>query len=99
MNGTLIKGTTASNGIKPLPKPRIPPIPATVVQVMRVAKPKPDVGITSGSVTISSRRLFPRKLFLARTYAKGIPKRRSKTTVERDNLKEKLRTLIIFVIN
>jgi hypothetical protein len=92
MNGTLRRGMTASRGINPEFNPRTPPIPETVVHVISVAKPKPEVGITRGSVTMSSKRFFPRNVFLARRYASGIPKSRSNATVVRDRRKEKKRT-------
>ena len=60
MNGTFIIGMVVSRGTNPLFNLRNPPIPATVVQVMSVANPKPDVGMTRGNVTMSSNRLFPR---------------------------------------
>jgi hypothetical protein len=62
----LRKGITASRDINPDCNPKIPPIPVAVVQVIRVAKPKPDVGITRGRVMRSSKKLFPRNFFLAR---------------------------------
>ena len=67
MKGTFMKGIRAPKGSKPEFKPSTPPIPATVVQVISVEKPKPDVGMTRGKVIMSSKRLFPGKLFLART--------------------------------
>jgi len=95
MRGTFRSGITASRGINPEFNPKIPPIPATVAHVIRVAKPKPDVGITRGSVMMSSKRLFPRNFFLARTYARGIPKIRSKATVNRESRNEKNSTFCI----
>ena len=88
-------GITASKEINPELKPKIPPNPATVVHVINVAKPNPDVGITKGKVMISSKMVLPGKLFLASTYARGIPKTRSKATVNKDNRNEKKRTLRI----
>lgn len=64
---TLMMGMFASIGIKPLFNPRKPPIPATVVHVINVAKPNPEVGITNGRVMMSSRILLPGNSFLART--------------------------------
>ena len=93
--GMFMRGIWAFREIKPEFRPIKPPNPATVVQVISVAKPNPDVGITKGRVTMSSRRLLPKNRFLARTYARGIPKTRSKTTVEIDNLNEKKSTLRI----
>jgi len=66
IKGTFRRGITASRGINPEFNPKIPPIPVAVVHVIRVAKPKPDVGITRGRVMMSSKRLFPRNFFLAR---------------------------------
>lgn len=67
ITGTFISGNAASRGMTPESKPRKPPMPALVVQVISVAKPNPDVGITKGSVTISSKKLLPGNLFLANT--------------------------------
>ena len=63
----LMSGRVAFSGIKPELRPKKPPNTATVVHVMRVAEPKPDVGITSGRVMRSSKKLFPGNRFLART--------------------------------
>ncbi len=59
------------------------------VHAIRVAKPKPEVGITNVNVVMSSRNPFPQKFFRAKIYARGIPKTRSIATAEtarrRDN--------------
>jgi hypothetical protein len=95
MKGILMTGNVASSGITPELSPKTPPTPETVVHVIKVANPKPDVGITSGRVTMSSTKLFPGNVFRANTYAKGMPKIKSKNTVNKDNRNEKNRTLRI----
>ena len=67
IKGMFMTGTTAFKGTTPEFKPNSPPMPDTVVHVMSVAKPNPEVGMTRGSVTISSKRFFPRNFFLAST--------------------------------
>jgi hypothetical protein len=95
INGILMIGRVASSGMTPALNPNAPPIPDTVVHVINVANPNPDVGITRGRVTMSSTKLFPGNDFRASTYAKGIPKIKSKSTVNKDNRNEKKRTLRI----
>ena len=67
IKGTFTMGIKASKGISPLPKPSKPPIPEIVVHVIRVANPKPDVGITNGRETRSSRKSLPKNFLRAST--------------------------------
>ncbi len=57
--GILRIGISRLRLISPVFKPRIPPRPVTVVQVIKVANPKPEVGITNGRVMISSSISLP----------------------------------------
>jgi len=83
--GIFINGTSVSILIF---IPSIDIILSLAVHVINVAKPKPDVGITSGSVIRSSINSLPKNLFLANMYAKGIPNKRSIMTVEKAILNE-----------
>jgi hypothetical protein len=87
--GTLRKGITVS--ICTLPPVKRAPIPEAEVQAIRVANPKPEVGITNVKEMRSSRNPFPQNFFRANMYARGIPKNRSIITAEMARRKDKER--------